>query len=115
VILGILQGSVSEHIIINSIDEYDKRANFMPHSLSRKKDNRVEIESFNLQAWALSETAGQQFIQTLKKAAEPWGLEILDSNVAARTGPLNLEGFTVSLRIVKLVSAESLSNRTPLL
>ncbi|PHR83480.1 MAG: hypothetical protein COA59_11700 [Colwellia sp.] len=115
VILGILQGAVSEHIIINSIDEYDKRANFMLRSLRRKKDNRIEIESFNLQAWALSETAGQQFIQTLKKAAEPWGLEILDSNVAGRTGPLNLEGFTVTLRIVKLVSAESLSNRTPLL
>lgn len=115
VILGILQGSVSEHIIINSIDEYDKRASFTLRSLSLKKDKRVEIESFNLQAWALSETAGQQFIQTLKKAAEPWGLEILDSHVAGRTGPLNLEGFTVTLRIVKLVSAESLSNRTPLL
>ncbi len=115
VILGVLQESVSDDIIVNSIDEYDRRTAFMPSRLNQKKDKRVEIESFNLQAWALTETAAQQFIQTLKKSAEPWQLEILDSNVAGRTGPLNLEGFTVTLRIVKLVDAESLSNRTPLL
>lgn len=114
-ILGILQSSVSDDIIINSIDEYGKRVPFMPSSASQKKDKRVEVENFNLKAWALSETAAQQFIQTLKRSAAPWGLEILDSNVIGRPGPLNLEGFMVTLRIVKLVDNQSLLNRAPLL
>lgn len=117
-ILGILQESVSEHIIVNSIDEYDRRSPFKSNSQNNYQRNnpklKVEIENFNLQAWALSETAAQQFIQTLKKSAEPWGLKILDSNVTGQLGPLNLKGFMVKLRIVKLVDAKSLSNKATL-
>lgn len=114
-VLGILQASVNDDIIVNSIDEYGKRVPFMPSSASQKKDTRVEVENFNLKAWALSETAAQQFIQTLKKSAASWDLEIRDSNVIGRPGPLELQGFMVTLRIVKLVDSKSLLNRAPLL
>jgi len=115
IVLGILQESVSDEIIIDSIDEYGKRVSFLPTTPNYKKDKRVEVENFNLQAWALSETAAQQFIQKLKKSAEPWKLEILDSNVIGRSGPLGLEGFVVTLRIAKLVDPKVLSDRAPLL
>ena len=113
IILGILQESVSENIIINSIDEQVRRSTFLPVSTKPNKNKQVEIDSFNLQAWALTETSAQQFIQTLEKASQPWGLKVLDSNVVGRAGPLNLDGFVVTLRIVKLVSADSLLNREP--
>jgi len=113
IILGILQESVSENIIINSIDEQVRRSAFLPVSTKLNKNKQVEVDSFNLQAWALTETSAQQFIQTLEKASQPWGLKVLNSNVVGRAGPLNLDGFVVTLRIVKLVSADSLLNREP--
>jgi hypothetical protein len=113
IILGILQESVSENIIINSIDEQVRRSAFLPVSTKPNKNKQVEIDSFNLKAWALTETSAQQFIQTLEKASQPWGLKVLNSNVVGRAGPLNLDGFVVTLRIVKLVSADSLLNREP--
>src|SRR5690606_24174721 len=52
-ILGVLQQVVEEDVVINSIDEMGKRATLMPVVvLNTKKDTRVEIESFNLEAWA---------------------------------------------------------------
>lgn len=102
-ILGILQNTVNEEVIINSIDEFGKRATIrkqptQPHN----SDLQVEIENFNLEAWAISETSAQSFIQDLKIALEPWGLEVRAPQVIARIGPLNLSGFGVALRIVKL-------------
>ncbi|MDP2561782.1 hypothetical protein [Psychrobium sp. 1_MG-2023] len=111
-ILGILQESINDDIIVNSIDEVDRRSVYGSNKQSRNKDQRIAIENFNLQAWALSETAAQQFIQKLEQSAQPWGLEILNSNVVARPGPLNLQGFSVTLRIVKLVDPASLPTRS---
>jgi hypothetical protein len=113
-ILGILQESISENIIVNSIDETKRQTAFRPLSPQINKNKRVEVENFNLQAWALTETAAQQFIQTLKKFSSPWGLEILDSNVVGQLGPKNLQGFMVTLRIVKLADAKTLLNKAPL-
>jgi hypothetical protein len=113
-ILGILQESISENIIVNSIDETKRRAAFRTLIQNINKNKRVEVENFNLKAWALTETAAQQFIQTLKKLASPWGLEILDSNVVGQLGPMNLQGFMVTLRIVKLADAKALLNKASL-
>ncbi len=113
-ILGILQDTVSDEVIITSIDEYGKRVAVMPALPAIKKDPRIEVENFNLLAWAVSETAGQTFIQKVAETIEPWGLEVRDSKVLQRPGPMNIEGFAVSMRLVKLVSAESIKEQQAL-
>ena len=109
VVLGLLQETVSDEIIINSIDENGKRVSFMPRTLNNLQNKHIEVESFNVEAWSLTETAAQQFIQKLEKTAQTWNLNIVDSSVIGRLGPLDLDGFAVTLRIVKLVDAETLS------
>lgn len=105
-ILGVLQQVIVDDVVINSIDEMGKRATLMPVvALNVIKDTRIEIENFNLEAWALSETAAQTFIQQMEQAIEPWSMEVRDSQVIERLGPLNLEGFVVSMRLVKLREA----------
>ena len=110
-VLGILQSAIGENVIITNIDEFGRRATVMPTLPSAIKDSRIEVENFNLAAWALSETAAQSFIQKMKEAVDPWGLEIRDSKVFSRLGPMDLEGFAVSMRLVKLVSAESIKKQ----
>lgn len=105
-VFGILQNVVSDEVIINKIDEAGKRATLMPVMPKSNKDTRIEVENFNLEAWALTETAAQSFIQQMEEAIKPWDMEIRDSQVVSRLGPMNLDGFTVSLRLVKLVSEE---------
>ena len=114
IVLGILQQALSDHIVINSIDEFARPTTLLPNPLKSLKDPRIEVESFNIHAWALSETAAQQFIQNLKKSAEPWQLSVVDTNVIGQMGQLNLQGFKVSLRIVKLVDEASLSEEASL-
>lgn len=103
-ILGILQDVVTDEIVIESVDESGKRATFKAalKTLGRS-DKRIEIENFNLEAWALSEASAQNFIQDLKQAITPWNLEIREPQVMARPGPLSLSGFTIAVRIVKLL------------
>jgi len=110
-ILGILQTAVSDDVVITKIDELGKRATVMPTLPLMPKDSRVEVENFNLAAWALSETSAQSFIQTMKEAVAPWGLEVRDSRVFSRAGPMSLDGFAVSMRLVKLVSAETIKQQ----
>lgn len=81
----------------------------MPRTLNNLQNKHIEVESFNVEAWSLTETAAQQFIQKLEKTAQTWNLNIVDSSVIGRLGPLDLDGFAVTLRIVKLVDAETLS------
>lgn len=107
-LLGILQRTVTDEVVINSIDELGKRASFKQVINSTlSQDSRVEIENFNIDAWALSETAAQSFLQSLAEAIQPWGLEIRDPKVLSRQGPLNLEGFGIGFRIVKLATPET--------
>ena len=112
-ILGILQSTVNDQVIINSIDEYGRRATFNKQAVNPQfqQDKRIEVENFNLDAWALSETAAQSFIQDLKQAIEPWQLEIRDPTVSAQAGPLNLSGFGIALRIVKLKMPEQTASK----
>ena len=113
-ILGILQNVVSDEVIINKIDEAGKRATLMPVAPNSRKDTRIEVENFNLEAWTLSETAAQTFIQQIEEAVQAWGLEVRDSQVISRLGPMNIEGFTVSMRLVKLVSEDIIKQQQAL-
>lgn len=99
--LGVLQSTVNDEVVINSIDELGKRVpvRAMPAVI---EDPRVEVENFNVEAWAISEEAAQAFIQRMKQALRPWDMEVRDPVVESRTGPLNLDGFAVAMRLVKL-------------
>ena len=100
---SVLQNTVSDEVIINSLDELGKRATFKPVTPALPNtDARIETENFNLKAWAITESAAQNFIHELKRGLAPWNIEIRDPHVEARLGPLNLSGFAVGLRIVKL-------------
>ena len=110
-VLGVLPTAASDEVLITNIDELGKRVSVMPALPSRVKDNRVEVENFNIAAWALTESAAQTFIQNLKEALEPWGLEVRDSKVFSRLGPMKIDGFAVSMRLVKLVSADSIKKQ----
>lgn len=108
--LGILQSSTPDDVVIISLDEFGKRvpvqnAPIVPDS---KKDKRLEVENFNIQAWALSEAGAQSYIQQIKDALQPWGMEVRDTVVQVGIGPLNMDGFTVAFRMVKLVEPDSL-------
>ncbi len=110
-VLGVLPTAASDEILITNIDELGKRVSVMPALPTRVKDNRVEVENFNIAAWALTESAAQTFIQSMKEALEPWGLEVRDSKVFSRPGPMKIDGFAVSMRLVKLVSADSIKKQ----
>jgi len=105
-LLGVLQSTVDDDVIIHSIDEYGKRVGIMPPLPNAIIDKRVEVENFNLHAWALTETAAQTFIQQMKDAVAPWDMEVRDSQVIGQIGPMNLDGFTITMRLVKLLPVE---------
>jgi hypothetical protein len=109
-VLGVLQETVTDEVIIVSIDETAKNAKAMPVASAMPaaaKDKRVEAESFNIEAWAVSEAAAQAFIQKMKEKVAPWRLEVRDAQVSSRKGPLNLDGFAVLMRLVRLVETDS--------
>ncbi|WAK03176.1 hypothetical protein [Methylobacter sp. YRD-M1] len=109
-VLGVLQETVTDEVIIVSIDETAKSAKAMPVASAMPavvKDKRVEVESFNIEAWAVSEAAAQAFIQKMKEKVAPWHLEVRDAQVSSRTGPLNLDGFAVLMRLVRLIEGDS--------
>ncbi len=110
-ILGVLQQVVTEDVVIDSLDEDPKRVTLMPKpTLPAKQADRVEVESFNLKAWAATETAAQTFIQSMQDALSPWDMTVRDSQVVSRPGPLNLDGFAITMRLVKLRDAKAVKD-----
>ncbi|WP_152555614.1 hypothetical protein [Methylomarinum vadi] len=103
-ILGMLQNSVGDEVIMIGLREGEAKAPAMPFppNSPAAKDDRVEVESFMLESWAVSEAAAQTFIQTIQKAAAPWNLDVRDSRVFSGKGPLKLDGFSMTMRLVKL-------------
>lgn len=69
----------------------------------------METESFIVDAWALSESAAQTFIQNMQRAIAPSGMEVRDTPVLTAKGPLNLNGFNLKMRLVKQMSLAALS------
>jgi hypothetical protein len=115
-LLSLLQSTVNDEVVLVGIEETDKSAKKVMPALAAPtpvKDTRVEVESFDIEAWAISEAAAQSFIQKMKEAAAPWHLEVRDAQVAGRKGPLGLEGFAVALRLVRLIAVENTARVQP--
>lgn len=107
-LLGGLQLAVNDEVVVTALDEPARSDLLPPNSPTLPAVNTnpmKEVESFNLSAWAVSETAAQNFIQNLTAQVADVSLEIRDAQVSSGKGPLNLDGFSVVLRLVKLEKA----------
>jgi len=102
-ILGILQNTVSDQIIINRIDEMGRRVGISPPTAPLSRPGVVETDNFNIDAWALTESAAQQFVQNMKLAVASWEMEVRDIQVFEKEGPMNMPGYSVSLSLVRVV------------
>ncbi|MBN44989.1 MULTISPECIES: hypothetical protein [unclassified Methylophaga] len=100
-VLGTLQNALNDHIVINSIDEMGKRLPMMAANQPVQSDF-IELDNFNIDAWSLTESAAQEFIQALKDSASTWNLIVRDVQILERSGPLNLDGYAVALSLVKV-------------
>jgi hypothetical protein len=68
----------------------------------------IETDNFNIDAWALTESAAQEFVQNMKLAVATWDLEVRDIQVIEKTGPMNLAGYSVSFSLVRVMSKSEL-------
>lgn len=102
-ILGILQNTVSDQIIINRIDEMGRRVGISPPVTPLNRPGVIETDNFNIDAWALTESAAQQFVQNMKLAVASWEMEVRDIQVFEKDGPMNMPGYSVSLSLVRVV------------
>ena len=100
-VLGTLQNALNDHIVLNSIDEMGKRLPMMTANQPVQSDF-IELDNFNIDAWSLSESAAQEFIQALKDSATTWNLIVKDVQILERSGPLGLDGYAVGLSLVKV-------------
>jgi hypothetical protein len=106
-ILGILQNNTTEQIIVNRIDEMGRRVGIQPPTNPLNKPGVIETDNFNIDAWALTESAAQEFVQNMKLAVTAWDMEVRDIQVVEKTGPMNLTGYSVSLSLVRVVQADA--------
>jgi hypothetical protein len=88
-----LSNSVTEEVVINAINE---TPNF----------------GIRVSAWALTEKAAQQFIQSYKNATAPLGMELQDPIVRSQTGRLGLFGYDIQFRLVSFNDAVANSTLT---
>jgi hypothetical protein len=103
-LLATLEQSVTEEVVIDRIEEVvippaNTRASVQPAALTGVTP--LPPGGFRINAWTLNETAAQQFVQAVKGAMQPWGMDVVEVTVIAQTGRLGLQGNSVSLRIVK--------------
>ncbi len=124
-VLGMLQTLVDNEVVIERLDEPDKSAlkpaaspgansTLPPNPIN---DKRIEAENLVLEAWALSDSAAQTFIKRVGDAAARWDLHVREPKVTFGKGPLSSNGFSISLRLVKLAEPDGkiirLSNPNP--
>jgi hypothetical protein len=107
-ILGILQNNVNEQIIINRIDEMGRRVGVQPPTSPLNKPGVIETDNFNIDAWALTESAAQEFVQNMKLAVAAWDMDVRDIQVIEKMGPMNLAGYSVSLSLVRVIQKSEL-------
>jgi uncharacterized protein YukE len=108
--LGILQNNTTEQIIVNRIDEMGRRVGVQPPTNPLSKPGVIETDNFNIDAWALTESAAQEFVQNMKLAVTAWDMEVRDIQVVEKTGPMNLAGYSVSLSLVRVIKADAEDN-----
>ncbi len=103
-ILGVLQNNINEQIIVNRVDEMGRRATVQPAAAPLNKAGVVETDNFNIDAWALTESAAQEFVQNMKLSVAAWDMEVRDIQVIEKAGPMNLGGYSVSMSLVRVIS-----------
>lgn len=99
-LLGALEMSVTEEVVVDRIEEIPV-ARVALQSTLPSLTPMIPPGGFRVSAWALHENAAQQFVQAMKSAMSPWGMDIVEVSVVAQTGRLGLHGNAISLRIVK--------------
>ena len=112
-VLGMLQTLVDDEVVIERLDEPGKHvpktppgAGSSPTLPPKPDDKSVEVENIVLEAWALSETAAQVFIKRVTDTVIIWDLQVRDPKVTFNKGPMNGNGFSISMRLVKLAGPE---------
>jgi hypothetical protein len=99
-LLGALEMSVTEEVVVDRVEEIPV-AHIALQSTLPSLAPAIPPGGFRVSAWALHENAAQQFVQAIKSAMTPWGMDIVEVSVVAQTGRLGLHGNAISLRIVK--------------
>lgn len=102
-ILGILQNNINDQIVVHRIDEMGRRVGIQPPAVPLNMPGVIEADNFNIDAWALTEAAAQEFVQNMKLAVAPWSMEVRDIQVMEKPGPMNLDGYAVSLSLVRVI------------
>ncbi|AFJ01443.1 hypothetical protein Q7C_264 [Methylophaga frappieri] len=106
-VLGIIQNTVNEQIIINRIDEMGRRVGVQADTApTAVRPGHIVKDNFNIDAWALTESAGQEFVQNMKLAVAAWDMEVRDIQVFEKIGPMNMSGYSVSMSILHVVPIE---------
>lgn len=107
-LLSALEQSVMEEVVVDLIEEIPVSRTARPGGAAAgtptvfpATGNVAAADGFLLGAWALNETAAQQFVQAIKNAMQSWGMEVKEVSVIAQAGRLGLQGNAVRLRIVK--------------
>ncbi len=110
-LLSALEQSVTDEVVIDRIEELAVTRTVKPATqlLPMGTSAAVPAGGFRLSAWALTETAAQQLVQSIKSAMQPWGMDVLEVSVIAQAGRLGLQGNAVSLRIVKPLPVPALT------
>jgi len=75
-----ITSSVSSEVLIDQVTEHDE----------------TDIE---VNGWALTEQAAQQFAQNLGISLGPWGRTVVDFKVWDQTGRLGIQGYALSLQV----------------
>lgn len=106
-VLGLLQSTVSEQIVLNRIDEMGRRVGLREDQAPTIRPGMVELDNFNVDAWAMTESAAQEFVQNMKVASAPWDMEVRDIQVFEKIGPMKMEGFAVSMSLLRVKEAST--------
>ncbi|MEX1199604.1 MAG: hypothetical protein WEB02_02330 [Methylophaga sp.] len=103
-ILGVLQNTINDQIILTRIDEMGRRVGVTPDTAPSTRPGVVVKDNFNIDAWALTESAAQEFVQNMKLAVAAWNMEVRDIQVIEKIGPMNMSGFSVSMSLIHVVA-----------
>lgn len=109
-ILGVLQNNINEQIIVTRVDEMGRRATVQPSATPLNKPGVIQTDNFNVDAWAMTESAAQEFVQNMKLSVAAWDMEVRDIQVVEKTGPMNLAGYSVSMSLVRVVPEAELED-----
>ncbi|MDX1475530.1 MAG: hypothetical protein R3309_15260 [Reinekea sp.] len=99
-ILGVLQNTANEQIVVNRVDEMGRRVGIQPAAPQPPRPGTVELDNFNIDAWAMTESAAQEFVQNMKLAVAQWSMDVRDIQVIEKVGPMNMPGFSVSMSLI---------------